>query len=45
MKMYPDTICSANYNNSNPKLILNQIDNYFQNGIKLGLSSGMSLRG
>ena len=44
MKMYPDTICSANYNNSNPKLILNQIDNYFQNGIKLGLSSGMSLR-
>ena len=45
MKMYPDTICSANYNNNNPKLILNQIDNYFQNGIKLGLSSGMSLRG
>lgn len=45
MKMYPDTICSAIYNNSNPKLILNQIDNYFQNGIKLGLSSGMSLRG
>lgn len=45
MKMYPDTICSANYNNNNPKLILNQIDNYFQNGIKLGLSYGMSLRG
>ena len=45
MKMYPDTICSAIYNNNNPKLILNQIDNYFQNGIKLGLSSGMSLRG
>ena len=45
MKMYPDTICSANYNSNNPKLILNQIDNYFQNGIKLGLSSGMSLRG
>ena len=44
MKMYPDTICSANYNNNNPKLILNQIDNYFQNGIKLGLSYGMSLR-
>ena len=45
MKMYPDTICSANYSNNNPKLILNQIDNYFQNGIKLGLSYGMSLRG
>lgn len=44
MKMYPDTICSANYSNNNPKLVLNQIDNYFQNGIKIGLSNNMSLR-
>ena len=44
MKMYAETICGAKFNNNNPKLILNQIDNYFQNGIKLGLSNSMSLR-